>query len=168
MSTNSKFWKVATPHGLILFAALAGFFLLMRAVGLAHNFYLRSINIVFVFLIINSLINAFHKRAGRNYYDDYFDYLRVAFLTGIVGIGLFGVFIAIYLDVLDPALMDLLRERESMGGLLTPIVASFIVMIEGVVSVMAVAFVLIQLKKSTTVDKPEQDNKSLRKDANPD
>ena len=43
-------------NGFIIFIAIAIYFLLMEALGLAHLFYLRFLNIIFVFYGVNRTI----------------------------------------------------------------------------------------------------------------
>lgn len=163
--TFNKFWRMTNVHGLILFGALAGFFLLMRALDLAHIFYLRSLNIVWVIIVVWSVIKAYRKMAGASYYEDFFDYFTMAFRTGLVGIGLFAAFLAIYLDQLDPAFMERLEELEDAGGVMSPVIAAFTIMLEGLASVIIVAFSIIQLQKSRTVEHPERKSGHLKKEA---
>lgn len=166
MSTFDRFWRtVPTRNGLFLFIALTAFFLLMRAVGLAEIYWLRSLNIVFVLIFLRNAIVDYKKKSGASYYDDFSDMFLIGLRTSFIGIGLFAVFMAIYLDQLDKAFMDQLAVMESFGGQVTAVSAAFIVFVEGMVSALACAFVLIQLLKSRTVEEPAKSEATLRKEA---
>lgn len=169
MSNYDKEWrKITKSHGLILFGALTGFFLLMRALNLAHVFELRALNIIWVFIVVRSAINTYSKHSAASYYEDFIDFFRIAISASIVGVVLFSVFIAIYLDVIDKDFMKLLERTESAGGLISPVVAAMIIMLEGIVSAGVVAFIYIQWKKSRTVEKPERSPHELKKEAKTD
>lgn len=169
MSNYDKLWrKITKSHGLILFGALTGFFLLMRAFNLADNFYLRSLNILWVFIVVRSAINSYAKKSSASYYEDFIDFFRIAISASIVGITLFALFMAIYLDVIDEQFMELLERTENAGGLISPVVAGMIIMLEGIVSAGVVAFIYIQWKKSRTVEKPERTPHKLNKEAKTD
>ncbi len=165
MSTFDKFWKtIPAKNGLIMFLALAGFFLLMRAVGLAEVHWLRALNVIFVFILVRNAIQAYHKRAGASYYDDFADFFWIGVRTSLMGIALFAAFMAIYLDKLDPQFMAQLRVEESFGGEITPVSAGVIIFIEGMASALICTFVLIQLMKSRTVEIPSEEKVTLKKE----
>lgn len=163
MSTFDKFWKtIPTKNGLIMFLALAGFFLLMRAVGLAQVHWLRALNVVFVYLVIRNAIRTYHKKAGANYYDDFGDFFWIGIRTSLLGIGLFAAFMAVYLDQIDPQFMNMLEIKENFGGRITPVSAAAVVFLEGIASAFICAFVLIQLMKSRRVEGPTRQKDQLK------
>lgn len=165
MSTFDKAYRrIPTKNGLIMFGLLTAYFLLMRALGFAEIYWLRSLNIIFVLWFVRNALVSYKATSGASYYDDFSDMFRIGVRTSFVGIGLFSVFMALYLDQIDPAFMADLAEKESFGGEVTAVSAAFIVFVEGMVSALAAAFVLIQLFKSKTVEGPAKTEAKLKKE----
>ena len=166
MSTFSKLWKtIPVKNGLLMFVAMVGFFLIMRALGFAGTHWLRALNVVFVFILIRNAIRTYMNKSGGSYYDDFADFFWIGVRTSLVGIGLFAAFLAIYLDKLDPQFMADLAVQDSFGGEITPVSAGVIIFIEGMASALICTFAYIQLVKSKTKEQPTQQQGSLRRDA---
>lgn len=165
MSTFSKLWKtIPVRNGLLMFAALVGFFLLMRALGFAGTHWLRALNVVFVFILIRNAISTYRQKSGGSYYDDFADFFWIGVRTSLLGIGLFAAFVAIYLDQLDQQFMADLAVNDSFGGEITPVSAGVIIFVEGMASALICTFAYIQLVKSKTKEEPTKQQSSLRKD----
>jgi hypothetical protein len=157
MSTlRTKQTSIPRKYGLLLFALFTGFFLLMRAAGLAHVYWLRSLNVVWLLLGVFAAVKAYKKAYAVNVFDNFFDYFSVAMRTAFIGIGLFSIALAIYLDLLDPAFMAELQEYESFGGLVSPVSASALIFIEGMASAFICSYISIQLLKTRMVEKPTE------------
>ncbi|MGB0176297.1 MAG: DUF4199 domain-containing protein [Owenweeksia sp.] len=166
MSTFDKNWRtVPTTHGLVMFGLLAVYFLVMRFAGLGHVYWLRALNILFVYFVLRSALRTYRKRSNASYYDDFTDYFRIAARTAFVGVGLFAVFLAIYLDQLDTAFMQELITEENLSPYLSPVSAAVLIFIEGMTSGLACAYILIQIMKARTVEKPMEGKNDLRKEA---
>lgn len=156
MMSDLKFQlrRISKRNGLILAVVLAAFFLIMRAVGLGHNYWMRSLNFIFVFAAILASIKGFKKASGKPYYEEFFDLFKVGIFTSLVGIGIFSIFLVVYLGFIDVAFMDELQKYESFGGLINPVSVAFLIFLEGMGSSFICAYVAIQIQKSRTVDRP--------------
>ncbi len=160
MSNFDIHWrKIPRTYGLILFGLFTLYFLLMRTVGLGHEYWLRSLNIVWLLLGVFGAIRAYKKNSTASVFDEFFDYFKIAMRTSLIGIGLFAIFLALYLDLLDPAFMADLQEYESFGGLISPVSVSFLIFFEGMASAFVCSYLAIQLLKTRTVEKPIQTKK---------
>lgn len=135
-----------------MFGGLTAFFLIMRLVGLAEIYWLRAFNFVIVLIFLRNAIVSYKNESNTTYYDDFTDMFRIGVRTSFIGIGLFAVFLALYLDQIDKPFMASLAVKESFGGQITAVSAAFIVFVEGMVSALAGSFVLIQLFKAKTVE----------------
>lgn len=147
---------IARKYGLWLFVLFTAFFLVMRLAGLAHVYWLRSLNVVWLFLGIIAALRAVKRTYEVSIYENFFDYFKVAMRTAFIGIGLFAIALAVYLDLIDPAFMAELQAYESFGGLISPVSASFIIFIEGMASAFVCSYVSIQLLKTRMVEKPTE------------
>ncbi|MDZ7846426.1 MAG: DUF4199 domain-containing protein [Owenweeksia sp.] len=168
MNTFSRYWRtLPTRHGLVLFGLLAAFFLVMRLLGLAQIFELRMLNFIFVFIMVYRAISLYQRSAGASYYEDFFDFFKIGFRTAMIGILLFAAFLALYLDVLDPEFMQELSTNNNYGfsrDIISPVIAAFAVIIEGMTSAVICIFIIIQWRKSRTVEKPVGKSESKLKD----
>ncbi len=166
MASYDKYFRtLPTRYGLILFACLVGFFLLMRLLNLANIFELRVLNFIFVFIVLRSAIHTFARKAQASYYEDFIDFFWIGMRTASVGIISFAAFMAIYLDLIDPAFMEILEREENAGGIISPVIAAFAILLEGMASAMICSFIIIQWRKSRTVEKPLDQPDKLRKEA---
>ena len=136
--------QYTTWVGLIVSGALIGFFLLMRLFGLHEAFYLRALNILFLFAgIAYSLWRYSSEVNGRIYYFKGFEIgLRVTFFALVP----FAIFILTYL-VLDTAFMDYLRTYAPFGEYLGPARATGFIVIEGIIAGFINTFICMQFFK---------------------
>ena len=75
MSTFDKNWRtIPTTHGLAMFGLLAVYFLIMRFVGLGHVYWLRALNLLFVYFVLRSALRTYRLRSEASYYEDFSDY----------------------------------------------------------------------------------------------
>ena len=144
--------RISNRTGVVLVAMLIAFFLLMNSLGLGHNYWLRSLNFVFVFAMIYSSIRSFKLSSSREYYEEFFDLFKIGMRTSLIGIGIFSVFLIAYLGILDPVFMEELRQYESMGAVISPISVAFLIFLEGMGSSFVCTYMAIQLQKSRTVE----------------
>ncbi len=165
MSNFDKNWRtIPTRHGLAMFGLLATYFLIMRFVGLGHVYWLRAINLLFVFFVMRSALRTYRMRSKASYYDDFSDFFRIAVRTSFIGIGVFSIFLAIYLDQLDTAFMQEILTEENISPYLSPVSAAILIFIEGMTSSLACGYILIQILKARTVEKPLDEKQDLRKE----
>jgi hypothetical protein len=154
MSKFDQQWrKIPNRYGLILMGSLIGYFLLMRATGLGHEYWLRAFNAVILYSILMTAIKEYKKRSG-DAYSEFFNYFKISMRTALIGIAGFAIFVAIYLDVLDPIFLEEVRTVEKISPYLTPVTAAGIVFIEGFGSAFLCSYLAIQYLKRTTVEKP--------------
>lgn len=166
MNDFNYYWrKIPNRQGLFMFLALTAFFLLMRAFGLAHSYWLRTLNIIVVFIFIRQAIETYRSKIKASYYEDFFDYFKIGIRTSFIGIGLFAIFFALYLDLLDVAFMEQLQQYESFGGLITPVSVSFLIFLEGMASSVVCSYAIIQIRKSRTVEGNNNQNPDIKKKA---
>lgn len=140
--------SITIRNGLIMFVFLTAYFLVMRLLGLGHNYWLRSLNILIVFGMIMNTLKVYKKRTGREYYEEFFDLFRVGISTSLVGIGLFSIFLLAYLGVIDPTFMQEIQAYRSETGLITPFMMSVLIFLEGMGSAFICVYLGVQLEKS--------------------
>lgn len=132
--------RIPESYGLRLAAGLILYFILMKALGLAHHVELRLLNLVILIAGIYFALKKF-----KTTHQDHLNYFR-ALITGVataaVGSLIFALFLFFYMKV-DSAMMQSIIDGEPMGRYLNPYMASFIVALEGVFSGLLVTFVLI-------------------------
>jgi len=158
MSTFDKYWrKIPNRYGYILFALLTVYFLAMRFAGLGHVYWLRATNLVIVFFIIRASILNYKKNSDASYYESFFDFFKIAIRTAFIGIGLFAIFMALYLDQVDLAFMEEIRTVEKISPYISPVSAAFLIFIEGMGSAFVCSYLAIQILKNRTVDRPIED-----------
>ncbi len=167
MSTFNELNKtVPRKYGLILFVVFTAFFLIMRFAGLGHIYWLRSLNIIILLVGILGAIRSYKANSDANVFEDFFDFFKIAMRTALIGIGLFAIALALYLDLIDKAFMAELQEMESFGGLISPVSVSFLIFFEGMGSAFLCSYVGIQLLKTRTVEKPVDTKEEHRKEFN--
>lgn len=159
MSNFDRAWrKIPNRYGIILMLSLIAYFLLMRVSGLGHVYWLRAFNALILFGVLWVSIKGYKNQSDASPYDDFFNFFKIGMRTALIGIAGFAVFIAIYMDLLDPAFLEEVRQQEDLSPYLTPITAAGIVFIEGFVSAFLCSFIAIQMLKRRTVEKPVKDN----------
>lgn len=153
--TNKKIMKKRkiVINGLIIFAAIAAFFLLMEAFGLADQVYLRLVNFVFVIYGVNRTIKS-------NYHDHingYLTNLKAAFFTALISLVLGIIALLSYIEYRGgESYLHSLAVNYIFGGG-EPSTHEFAIglLIEGFAAAVIVAFTLMQYWK----DKVEKINK---------
>lgn len=161
--TNTNWRSIAIKYGLILMGGLIGYFLLMLAFNLGHNYWLRVFNALILYFVIQAAIKKYKSVSKSNFYEDFIEFFRVGMSAGVIGILGFVVFIAIYLDLIDPAFMQEVKDMETLSPYLTPVTAAGIVLIEGVTSTFICSYLVIQFQKRSTVERPINPEDSEKK-----
>jgi len=131
--------------GLLAFALLTGFFLIMKAFGLHEILAFRYFNVIF---LAGCILMAFLLYRKKH------DYKGIRYLTGIrmgihvtlLGAILFSIFMGVYLAI-DTGFMEYVQEHGQFGEFLTPVRAAGGVFIEGFASGAIITFSLMQLFK---------------------
>lgn len=159
MSNFDKAWrKIPNRYGVILMLSLIGYFLLMRVSGLGHVYWLRALNALILFGMLWAAIKRYKNSSDASPYNDFFNYFKISMRTALIGIAGFAVFIAIYLDILDPGFLEEVKEQEQLSPYLTSVTAAGIIFIEGFGSAFVCSYLAIQVLKRRTVEKPIDDN----------
>lgn len=140
-------------NGVISFIGIALFFLLMEAVGLADQVYLRLFNFVFVIYGVNRTIKSNVADGIRGYLKNLF----AALFTALVSLGLGIVALMSYIEIKggEPYLHSLAENYIFGGGEPSTYEFGIGLAIEGFAAAAIVAFTLMQYWK----DKVEKINK---------
>lgn len=146
--------KVSNRYGLLLFGGLTAYFLLMRGLGLGHEYWLRLFNIFIVFGSLVAAMAHYKRISDREYYAQFFDFYKVGMRTALVGIGSFALFLALYFDLLDPVFLQEAKRVENLSPILSPVMAAGLVFFEGIGSALLCSYLAIHLLKYRTVEKP--------------
>ncbi len=140
-------------NGVIIFICIGLYFLLIEAMGLADQIYLRLLNFVFVIYGINRTIRQNYK----DHIDGYFTNFLSAILTGIVSLilGLAAFIAYVEYQGQDAYLHDFAEAYIFGGG--DPSLYQFVIglALEGAAASVIVSFALMQYWK----DKVEKINK---------
>ncbi|RYM33570.1 hypothetical protein ERX46_11575 [Brumimicrobium glaciale] len=130
----------AIRNGLLLFAILGLYFLLLDALGWADNLFLRLGNYVFIFLMVNNTLKSAVKN-GENYLSK----LAVGIVTVFIAMTLGAISLFIYLQVLEPDLERYISPVIAANSYSGLCVALFI---QSLASSMILVFILSQLYKN--------------------
>lgn len=153
---NNLIERLALRYGVLMTLALVGFFLLMKAFGLEHNLELRALNIVILFSFVLMAIKHYKKKyRGQNLV--YFKGFGLGVLTSAVGVVLFAVLVTLYVTVISPEFMEVIREREPFGDFLNPALIAFTITIEGITSGFLASYALMQYYRPHHVDSPVEE-----------
>lgn len=114
--------------GLLAASGLIAYFLLMRLVGLAHILELRLFNFVILVAAVRWAMRLHAKLTERDY--SYFQTLGVGCVTVSIAVGIFSVFMFIYLSV-DHQMMEIVKQNSIIGNFLNPFNAALGVATEG-------------------------------------
>ncbi|MFP4092131.1 MAG: DUF4199 domain-containing protein [Cyclobacteriaceae bacterium] len=152
-SENYLEW-LAVRYGILMTAALVGFFLLMKAFELEHNLELRALNLLILSSFVLMAIDRFKKD-----HSEEFTYLRgigLGLLTSAVGVLCFALLVLLYIAIINPAFMEIIREREPFGEYLNPFLVAFTIVIEGSASGFLASYAIMQYYKTSRVVKPSK------------
>lgn len=139
--------KRTVPYAFYTAGALIAYFFLMKIFGLEKNFYLRIFNLFIIgagifFLYRNSLVRDKEERSG------YLQSLFSGALLTIVTIVIFAVFLGLYIQFLDPELLNAISSGlwPGIAGSVTQEV--LVILMEGLASGFIISFILMQYFKS--------------------
>tara|TARA_R110002050_G_scaffold43127_3_gene103630 strand:- start:2342 stop:2824 length:483 start_codon:yes stop_codon:yes gene_type:complete len=156
---NQHGLRISRKNGLFLASFLIAYFLIMRVLGLGHEYYLRLFNGLILILMMRQGIIAYRRFLEEEKYGSSFDFFRLNLRTAFIGIAVFTVFLAIYLDIIDPAFMAELKEQENANPFLSPVSAAGIVFIEGLGSAFVLSYLVVQAMKKRTIELQKQSAK---------
>ena len=139
--------RLSKLYGIALGLFLTAYFLSLRVLGLGHEYYLRVFLAFILFGVIYQVIRKFQAQFEAEKYGNFITYYRVAMRTAFIGIASFSVFLALYLDILDPAFMTEIKMLESGSPYLSPVSIASMVFIEGLGSAFVICYTAIQLLK---------------------
>ncbi|MBA0882932.1 hypothetical protein [Flavobacterium undicola] len=127
-------------NGFIIFIAISIYFLLMETLNLAHLFYLRFLNVLFVFYGVNRTIQMNLKENQKKFVSNAVS----AMLTSIIGVvlSIIGLVIYSYLQGGD-AFVASLSETFLFGGNPTIDAYSLSLLFEGIASSVIVTLLLM-------------------------
>lgn len=133
-------------YGLFTAIALVAYFLLMSLFNLHRIVELRFLNGIIVTIGICWAIYSFKKQG--NGYIGYLQGLGLGFTTAAVAALLFGIFMVLYVTVINNEFMTTLRANQFFGEGLSVIVVFAVIVLEGVISGAMVSFIAMQYFKS--------------------
>lgn len=146
--------KIGLRYGIYAAVAYILFFILMQVVGLAHFYWLRALNYLFLFAAVFMSI-----REYKNTHKSTFAYLNgigVGVIASVISCLIFAVFLCVYLGAINPDFMVAIKEKEMFGEYLNPYIASAAVLLEGSFSGITTAFILMPYFKQNHADETEQ------------
>lgn len=136
-----KFPKEIT-NGFLIFLGISIYFLLMNVLGLAHLFYLRVLNVFFIFYGVNKTLKMNHHQGETNFVTNAIS----AMITSVVGVALsvLGLLIYSYARGGD-AYVKTLSQTFMFGG--NPSVPTYCIclLFEGIASSVIVTLMLMLL-----------------------
>jgi len=127
-------------NGFIIFLAIGIYFLLMQALNLSHLFYLRFLNVIFVFYGVNRTIQMNLKEGKKKFVSNAIS----ALFTSIIGVilSVIGLVIYSYLQGGD-AFVQSLSETFLFGGNPSIDMYSISLLFEGIASSVIVTLLLM-------------------------
>jgi len=136
MKSNALYVK----YGLLIAAALIGYFLLIRLVGLHDNHWLRVLNGIIVAYGIYAVIKK-KKSIEKNDFE-YFSGFATGIMTGVIATFVFVLFMGIYLFHIEPPFAEMLMGYLAGAG--GPEILLLILAIEGVSSSVILSLAFMQ------------------------
>jgi hypothetical protein len=144
-------WEVACIYGTLIFLGLTAYFLTMYAVGAVHNVSLRFLNLIILLIGCYFAVKQY-KRTHLGHIS-YFRTLTVGVATSSIASSTFALFMLFMLQT-DNSLMRAIQQNEQMGPYMNPFIASFMVMLEGVFSGLAVAYLYSNYMSNDKANEP--------------
>ena len=139
MSARITIEKTAEKYGLITAAGLIVLFFIMKFAGVVHVIELRALNFFVLAAGVVMALRYFSTTSPASF--TYLKGLGLGVLTGIIASVIFGLFVFVYTNFLDPAFMQSIVENEPFGQYLNPYIAGVAVAVEGIASGLILAFI---------------------------
>ncbi len=139
MSERITVERTAEKYGLFTAIGLIVLFFIMKVAGVVHIIELRALNFFVLAVGVVMALRFFSKEKPSSF--TYLKGLGLGVLTGIIASVLFGLFVFVYTNFIDPAFMQSIVENEPFGQYLNPYIAAVAVAVEGIASGMILAFI---------------------------
>lgn len=142
--------SVGLKTGLVTSLALLAYFFIMKGLGLSHIIELRIFN--FLILATGICYSIYKLKSEVHEEDFYLKGLAEGIVTSIVSLVPFALFISIYLEYFDVALMEHIKSSVAMGEFINGFVIFFVIAMEGLASGAVITFCAMQYFKSDEKD----------------
>ncbi|NJB81878.1 hypothetical protein [Wenyingzhuangia aestuarii] len=141
--------KIIFQNAAKIYAAIVGFYFLIKLIGLTHIVELRFLNILFVLWGINTAIKTSIKEQDNN---NYISNMFLGFSTGLLAIMAVIVSMTLYVSFIDDSLLLLLQKTSYWGNHLTLPKIVFSMTIEAMASCAISTFTLMQYWKKYKIN----------------
>ena len=134
---------IVLRYGLLLFASLTGFFLLMYVLGLGDRFNLRLINVAIHLGVLWYALRDWarsHPVSLREYPSGIFTGIGVSMAGSI----LFAIFMAVFLGF-DQGLLQSIQTKLPLGMHLTPITVAAFVVMENLATSLLGSYIMVRI-----------------------
>lgn len=139
--------KTAEKYGLFTSIGLIALFFIMKLMGVVHVIELRALNFFVLAIGVVMALRNFSKNKPESF--TYLKGLGLGVLTTIIASVLFGLFVFIYTNFLDPGFMQSIVENEPFGKYLNPYIAGVAVAVEGIASGLILSFIVMNYMDTT-------------------
>jgi hypothetical protein len=139
MSERITIEKTAEKYGLLTAVGLIALFFIMKVLGIVHIIELRVLNFFVLAAGVVMALRYFSSTKPASF--TYLKGLGLGVLTGIVASVIFGLFVFVYTNFIDPAFMQSMVENEPFGQYLNPYIAAVAVAVEGIASGLILSFI---------------------------
>lgn len=136
----------AVKVGLMTFFGLAGYFFLMKLLGLTHILELRFLNFVILATGISVGIVRLKRELHEN--DFYLKGLAHGVYITVVSVIFFAGFMALYLSLVDLELLGDIKQKAPMGFTISGTSIFGALMMEGLASGVIISFIAMQYLKT--------------------
>lgn len=137
-------------YGLYTALGLIFYFLAMKVIGQETNIWLRLLNF---FILGAGVYMLLKKMFGKKHtYYSYFDGLKMGVVLTVTAVATFVIFLALYVEFVDPAFIAILENSQIWGNQLTIEEAAFAILIEGLASGVVISFTWMQHFKKNLSD----------------
>jgi hypothetical protein len=113
----------------------------MKLVGIVHIIELRALNIFVLAAGVIVALRYFSKVKHKSF--TYLKGLGLGVLTCIIASVLFGLFVFVYTNFIDPPFMQEIVDNEPFGQYLNPYIAGVAVVVEGIASGLILTFIVM-------------------------
>jgi hypothetical protein len=150
MTTSSRVptERLAMSYGIFIGIALIAYFLLMHIMGLTKHVELRYFNLVIVMVAVVMAIR--HLKRAKHGMINYLEGLGLGFATAAVGAIIFMIFFFIFINLISPDFLNVLRANENFPageGTMAMLVIAMVILLECLVAGFFTAFIAMQLLK---------------------
>ncbi len=141
-------YKVAGKWGMLTFLVLIVYFLIMETVGLVETLELRYVNYFFILGGTWLAVKERNKQMGPNF--RYFEGFATGVLTAFSAISAFAVTVVVYLTIINPEFMDVIKATVPLGRYLSPLAIVFLLLAEGFGFGVVSSLIMMQYYKTSS------------------